>query len=67
MPFTADELLRRHRPPHQADPLGVPLARGMKKPRIEGLKVATLTEFETEIWHVGIRAKTGKKRIYTDI
>jgi len=36
-------------------------------PRIEGFKVATLTGFETENWHVGIRAKTDKKRAFTDI
>jgi hypothetical protein len=31
------------------------------------LKVATLTGFETESWHVGISAKTDKKRAFTDI
>ena len=38
-----------------------------KTPQIEGFKVATLTGFETESRHVGIRAKTDKKRAFTDI
>ena len=38
-----------------------------RTPRIEMFELAVLTGFETDSWHVCIRAKTDKKFVYTDI